>query len=90
MSKKNLTEVFRAKREQEAATIESTSTSASKPTQQDLPRSRQGKKRISGWFRPQVKRQLQYIAADEDKTQEQVMADAFNALFREKKLPTIA
>ena len=88
--KKNLTDVFREKSKQEASAIESTSTSAPKTTQQDLPPSRQGKKRASGWFHPQVIRQLKHIAADEGKTQEQVMADAFNGHFREKGLPTIA
>ena len=89
MSKKNLTEVFRAKREQEQG-IEPTTTAEPKEANQNLPPSRQGKKRVSGWFNPQVIRQLKHIAADEDKTQEQVMAEAFNGHFREKKLPTIA
>ena len=89
MSKKNLTEVFRAKREQEQG-IEPTTTAEPKEANQNLPPSRQGKKRISGWFRPEAKKQILYIAADEDKTQEQVMADAFNELFRNRGLPPIA
>ena len=88
-NKPNLSEVFEKKREQEAETV-SVAAVEKKASGQDLPPSRQGKRRVSGWFPPQVKKQIQHIAVDKEMTQEEVMALAFNLLFREENLPTIA
>ena len=52
--------------------------------------SRHGKKNISGYFAPEVHRQLRIIAAEEDKTLQEVLADALNALFQRKGRPPIA
>ena len=55
-----------------------------------LPPSRQGMKRIQGYFSPRVKRQLRMLAAQSDKTEEQLVGEALNLLFQTQGLPTIA
>lgn len=46
-----------------------------------VPPSRRGKRHISGYFEPEVLRQVKIICAEEDKTVNQVLADALNSLF---------
>jgi len=55
-----------------------------------LPPSREGMKRIQGYFSPRVKRQLRMLAAQTDKTEEQLVGEALNLLFQTNSLPTIA
>ena len=55
-----------------------------------LPPSREGMKRIQGYFSPRVKRQLRMLAAQTDKTEEQLVGEALNRLFQTNSLPTIA
>ena len=55
-----------------------------------LPPSREGMKRIQGYFSPRVKRQLRMLAAQTDKTEEQLVGEALNLLFHTNSLPTIA
>jgi hypothetical protein len=52
--------------------------------------SRQNMKRIQGYFSQRVKRQLRMLAAQEDKTEEQLVGEALNLLFQKHQLPTIA
>ena len=52
--------------------------------------SRQNMKRIQGYFSPRVKRQLRMLAAQTDKTEEQLVGEALNLLFQTQGLPTIA
>jgi hypothetical protein len=55
-----------------------------------VPPSRQNMKRIQGYFSPRVKRQLRMLAAQSDKTEEQLVGEALNLLFQTQGLPTIA
>ena len=55
-----------------------------------VPPSRQNMKRIQGYFSPRVKRQLRMLAAQSDKTEEQLVGEALNLLFQVQGLPTIA
>ncbi len=50
-------------------------------TDDKVPPSRRGKRHISGYFEPEVLRQVKIICAEEDKTVNQVLADALNSLF---------
>ena len=52
--------------------------------------SRHGKKQIGGHFDPEVSVQLKILAAREDKSLEQVLADAFNEYFERRGIPPIA
>lgn len=69
---------------------------AAKPTPEEgrgrayLPPSREGMKRIQGYFTPRVKRQLRMLAAQTDKTEEQLVGEALNLLFQTNGLPAIA
>ncbi|MCB1810896.1 MAG: hypothetical protein KDK04_04105 [Candidatus Competibacteraceae bacterium] len=55
-----------------------------------LPPSRQGKKALTGYFHPEVIRQLKMMAAAEDKTMQSLMAEAINELFKKYGKPHIA
>ena len=52
--------------------------------------SRQGKRNVSGYFSQEVHRQLRVIAAEEDKSLQDVLGDAINVLFERKGKPPIA
>lgn len=55
-----------------------------------VPPSRQNMKRIQGYFSARVKRQLRIMAAEQDKTEEELVGEALNLLFQTNGLPTIA
>ncbi len=55
-----------------------------------IPPSRQNMKRIQGYFSPRVKRQIRMLAAQTDKTEEQLVGEALNLLFQTNGLPAIA
>ena len=55
-----------------------------------VPPSRQGKRHISGYFDPAVLRQVKIICAEEDKTVNEVLAEALNAYFVNLGKPPIA
>jgi hypothetical protein len=55
-----------------------------------VPPSRQNMKRIQGYFSARVKRQLRMLAAQNDKTEEQLVGEALNLLFQTNGLPAIA
>lgn len=88
-SKVNLAQVFKENEAQQ----QETNTSANVETTQvneNIAPSRRGKKNISGYFAPEVHRQLRVIAAEEDKNLQDVLGDAINALFQQKGKPPIA
>lgn len=55
-----------------------------------LPPTREGKKVISGYFDPAVKRQFAQIALNDDLSHQQVLAEALNLLFQSRGLSQIA
>jgi Antitoxin-like ribbon-helix-helix len=55
-----------------------------------LPPSRQGKKALTGYFDPDVLRQLKVMAAAEDTTIQALMIEALNDLFKKYGKPHIA
>ena len=52
--------------------------------------SRQGKKRIAGYFDPVVHKQFKRVSVDEERTCEDLLAEALNLLFHARQLPEIA
>lgn len=63
---------------------------APKAVNDKVPPSRHGKRHISGYFEPEVLRQVKIICAEQDKTINQVLADALNAHFVNLGKPPIA
>jgi hypothetical protein len=55
-----------------------------------LPPSRQGKKALTGYFDPEVLRQLKVMAAADDTTIQALMSEALNDLFKKYGKPHIA
>ena len=88
-NKVNLAEVFKENEEQQQDTNASEAVESA-PANGKIAPSRRGKKNISGYFAPEVHRQLRVIAAEEDKNMQEVLGDALNALFDQKGKPTIA
>lgn len=56
----------------------------------NVPPSREGKKPITVYFPPEVRKQLKALANDEDKTVQQLMGEAVNMLFAQYRRPEIA
>ncbi len=54
------------------------------------PKSRVGKKVISGFFEKEASRQLSKLAIDQDRTNEDLLREAINDLFAKYHLPSIA
>jgi hypothetical protein len=54
------------------------------------PPSRQGKKALTGYFDPDVIKQLKVLAAAEEKTMQALMSEALNELFKKYGRPHIA
>jgi hypothetical protein len=67
------------------AVIPSSEESASKQ-----PPSRKGKKALTGYFDPEVLKQLKLMAVAEDKTVQALMTEALNELFKKYGKPHIA
>ncbi len=88
-SKVNLAKVFKENEAQQQETNTPANVKTAKVNENIAP-SRRGKKNISGYFAPEVHRQLRVIAAEEDKNLQEVLGDALNALFEQKGKPTIA
>lgn len=55
-----------------------------------LPPSRRGKRALTGYFDPEVIKQLKLLAAAEDKTMQALMSEAINELFKKYGRPHIA
>ena len=90
MQKKDLTDIFSEKKEQEKGALETESNSVVASANENLPPSRQGKRCLTGWFNPETHQQVRMIAAKEDKTYEQVLGDGLNLLFEQHGMPPIA
>jgi hypothetical protein len=60
------------------------------PPSSSRPKSRIGKKVISGFFQKEVSRQLSKLAIDQDRTNEDLLREAINDLFAKYHLPSIA
>ena len=88
--KKDLTDIFNEKREQEKMAPETGAKPVGASTDEKLPPSRQGKRALTGWFTPETHQQVRMIAAQEDKTYEQVLGDGLNLLFEKHGMPPIA
>ena len=54
------------------------------------PRSRTGSKAITGHFPPQVRYQLKLLAAEQDRTMEDMLAEGLNLLFGAYHKPEVA
>ena len=52
--------------------------------------SRAGKKPITGFFDPEVSKQIKKVALDKDRTMQELLQEALNDLFRKYDLPPIA
>lgn len=90
MQKKDLSDIFSEKKEQEKVALGTESNSVVASASENLPPSRQGKRCLTGWFNPETHQQVRMIAAKEDKTYEQVLGDGLNLLFEKHGMPPIA
>ena len=52
--------------------------------------SREGKKPVTGFFMPEVSRQIKKAALEHDRTMQELLQEALNDLFRKYDLPPIA
>ena len=87
---KELLQGFGKETEVEQPPIKSEEPVENKTSSDNVPPSRRGKRHISGYFEPEVLRQVKVIAAEEDKNIQDVLGDALNALFVNKGKPPIA
>jgi hypothetical protein len=55
-----------------------------------VPPSREGKKPVTGFFTPEISRQIKKLGLDQDKTMQDLLQEALNDLFRKYDLPPIA
>lgn len=90
MEKKDLTDIFSEKKEQEKVALETESNLVIASADEKLPPSRQGKRCLTGQFYPETHQQVRMIAAKEDKTYEQVLGAGLNLLFEKHGMPPIA
>ena len=63
---------------------------AESPTRKHTRPSRTGTKFVGGYFDPVVHKQVRMIAAQEDKTVQELVAEALDLLFQSRQKPTIA
>jgi hypothetical protein len=64
--------------------------SSNQQSDEGRPNSRRGKKTIAFWADNAAARQLRRLAADEEKTIQDLMLEALDDLFRKRNLPRIA
>ena len=86
--KVNLAEAIKDNEAQQQQSV--TNESANVNVGENVAPSRRGKKNISGYFSPEVHRQLRVIAAEEGKNLQQILGDALNTFFDRKGKPPIA
>lgn len=55
-----------------------------------VPPSREGKKPVTGFFSPEISRQIKKLGLDQDKSMQNLLQEALNDLFRKYDLPPIA
>ena len=60
------------------------------PAARYRPPSRQGKKPVTGYYDPAVRQQLAILAAEEQRSRNDLIAEALNLLFRQYGKPPIA
>lgn len=75
---------------QKESTPRKTEPVGAEPANEKIAASRRDKRNISGYFSPEVHRQLRIIAAEEDKNLQEVLGDALNVFFQNKGRPPIA
>ena len=63
---------------------------ASEPSARATQPGRVGKVSVTGYFEPEVRRQLKRLAADNDTTVQALLGEALNDLFAKHGLPEIA
>ena len=73
-----------------AGVVQEPATEPPAPQSPSRPKSRVGKKVISGFFDKEVSRQLSKLAIDQDRTNEDLLREAINDLFAKYHLPSIA
>jgi hypothetical protein len=61
-----------------------------KKNEEKVPPSRRGKRHISGYFDSEVYRQVKIICAEDEKTVQEILGEALNALFVNRGKPPIA
>ena len=88
--KKSLSQAFSERKGQPEKDAETQAVSEYPKKTSKLPKSRKEKRSLTGWYPPEVHRQVRIIAAQEDKTLEEVVGDALNLLFEKHDMPPIS
>ena len=88
--KKSLSQAFKDRKGQPEKDTEAQAVSEYPKKRSQLPKSRKEKRSLTGWYSPDVHRQVRLIAAQEDKTLEEVVGDGLNLLFEKHGMPPIA
>ena len=88
--KRTLAELMQENDEKESLKKESSAPVAKHPENEKLPPSRQGKSRLETWVSRDAKKQLRLLAVEEEKSQDQLLRDGLNMLFRSHGRPPIA
>ena len=88
--KKSLSQAFKDRKGQPEKDAETQAVSEYPNKRSQLPKSRKEKRSLTGWYSPEVHRQVRMIAAQEDKTLEEVVGDGLNLLFEKHGMPPIA
>ena len=88
--KRTLAELMQENDEKESFKKESPAPAAKQSENEKLPPSRQGKSRLETWVSRETKKQLRLLAIEEEKTQDQLLRDGLNLLFRSHGRPPIA
>lgn len=88
--KRTLAELMQENDEKESRKKESSAPAAKHSENEKLPPSRQGKSRLETWVSRDAKKQLRLLAVEEEKSQDQLLRDGLNLLFRSHGRPPIA
>ena len=64
--------------------------SLAEPRQRHFRQGRAGKSNVTGYFPPEVKKQLRLLAAEHDTTIQNLLAEALNDLFAKNGKPELA
>lgn len=88
--KRTLAELMQENDEKESLKKETPASVTKHSENEKLPPSRQGKSRLETWVSRETKKQLQLLAIEEEKTQDQLLRDGLNMVFRSHGRPPIA
>lgn len=88
--KRPLAELMQENEEKESRKKESPAPVGKHLENGKLPPSRQGKSRLETWVSRDAKKQLRLLAVEEEKSQDQLLRDGLNLLFRSHGRPPIA